>query len=209
MHLLDKTLLDLISLLLSATGIFSVLAKFYVPQLNKMYVGSNPHVTKRDEIDSVTAILFIILAVTGVVVQAVSIVKSDSLPRLYSEKVYFYSFCSGLIVVILIAYCIKCLGRLIARPLWIAKVSALYSTEVGYLNFMVGNENIFAQDYAASRRIDKQNYEFHRQANVANACLTISDLEDIFEITAFDSDWKIRMNKLNKYLSRYYKNTGH
>jgi hypothetical protein len=50
---MDKTLLDLISLLIAGAGLFAVLTKFNVPQLRATYWDENPYALKRDEIDRV------------------------------------------------------------------------------------------------------------------------------------------------------------
>ena len=50
---MDKTLLDLISLLIAGAGLFAVLTKFNVRQLRATYFGENPYALKRDEIERV------------------------------------------------------------------------------------------------------------------------------------------------------------
>ncbi|MFA6472823.1 MAG: hypothetical protein WCU00_12360, partial [Candidatus Latescibacterota bacterium] len=48
---IDKTSLNLISILISGAGLFAVLTKYNVPELNMTYLDGNPFAEKREVID--------------------------------------------------------------------------------------------------------------------------------------------------------------
>jgi len=55
---LDKTIINLATILISGTGLFVVLTKFNVPELNMSFVGGNPYAVKRDIIEGVMSFVF-------------------------------------------------------------------------------------------------------------------------------------------------------
>ena len=61
---LDKTLLNLSTILFAGSGLFAVLTKFSVPELNLTIMGGNPyHIKiKREKIEKVMTWIFISLA---------------------------------------------------------------------------------------------------------------------------------------------------
>ena len=66
---MDKTSLNLISIVLGGVGLFVVLTKFSVPELHATFLGSNPFAAKRDTIESVMTWLFTGLTLLGLLVQ--------------------------------------------------------------------------------------------------------------------------------------------
>jgi hypothetical protein len=55
---MDRTILNLLSLIIGGSGIFVVLTKFNVPELNMSFLGENPFAIKRDAIDNVMTWIF-------------------------------------------------------------------------------------------------------------------------------------------------------
>lgn len=66
---MDKTSLNLISIVLGGVGLFVVLTKFSVPELHATFLRSNPFAVKRDIIESVMTWLFTGLTLLGLLVQ--------------------------------------------------------------------------------------------------------------------------------------------
>ncbi len=50
---LDKTILNLLTLLIAGGGLFAVLTKFDVPQLRMSFLGENLYALKRDVVDKI------------------------------------------------------------------------------------------------------------------------------------------------------------
>jgi hypothetical protein len=68
--MLDETLLNLTTILVSGAGLFAVLTKFSVPELRMRFFDENPFEIKREEIDLVTTWILTLLALVGLILQA-------------------------------------------------------------------------------------------------------------------------------------------
>ncbi len=202
---IDKTILDLISLLFGTAGIFSVLVKYSVPQLNQTYIGSNPHGLKRDVIDSVTTKMFLFLALIGIFIQAISIIKGDSLPRQHSERWYIMAFLYGIPCILVVTYVFGKLARIIAQLIWKPKIAKEFVENLDYLHFMIGSDTAYAKAYIAQHNIqDKRAEESLRNANLESARQMVADLENLFEIKNKSLDWKLRLTRISPYIERYF-----
>lgn len=69
---IDKSILYLLTIQISGAGIFAVLLKFNVPQLNASYWGENPYASKRDIIENILIWIFTIFAIFRLLMQAFS-----------------------------------------------------------------------------------------------------------------------------------------
>ena len=119
---MDKTLLDLITLLIAAAGLFAVLTKFNVPQLRATYWNENPYALKRDEIDRVMTWLFTGMAGIGIVVQFVKLGIFYDLPeRRYGATTYSLFFGLGIIVMGVALLAVAKIGYWIAKRRWFPK----------------------------------------------------------------------------------------
>lgn len=98
-HILDKSLLDLLTILISGAGIFAILLKYNVPQLNASFYNENPYQVKRDIIENVMTWIFILIALVGLLIQTYSKIFGDVISeRLHSTSFYFKTFVIGIIV---------------------------------------------------------------------------------------------------------------
>lgn len=68
---MDKIILSVLAIVLSGAGLFVALTKFNVPELNMAFFGENPFAIKRDEIETVMTWPFALLAMLGLLLQAV------------------------------------------------------------------------------------------------------------------------------------------
>ena len=71
---IDRTIINLITLLISGTGIFAALTKYSAPELSKSYWGENPFAFKRDKIDAVMTWIFTILVALGLLFHALTLI---------------------------------------------------------------------------------------------------------------------------------------
>jgi len=89
MKLMDRTILNILSVLLGGAGLLVVLTKFNVPELNMTFWDQNPFAIKRDVVDSVMTWIFTGLTIFGLVIQLISEILGDRLPtRQYSAMGY-------------------------------------------------------------------------------------------------------------------------
>ncbi|GEM_PF-3131750 len=202
---IDKVVLDLTSLFLASAGIFSVLTKFYVPQLNLMYMGHNPHGIKRDAIDSISTWIFLLLGLVGILLQGYSIIDDHSLKRLHTRNWYLVAFVLGMVGTIFLTYVLGKVGKFFAKKKWGPELGRRYAKNLEYLHFMVGHESEWSQKYKDRKRIkDIKAEESFRSANVESAQEMIADLERIFEIDVKDTVWVDRLLKVHKFILPYY-----
>lgn len=119
----DKTILDLITILLAGGGIFAEFTKYSVPQLNMAFFGHNPYGIKRGVIDNVLTYLFTGLVILGLFVQAVSIIYSPLITeRIYSIRFYSLFFLVGLPFTFFLIFLFAKFGRWIAKRKWLPKI---------------------------------------------------------------------------------------
>jgi hypothetical protein len=86
---MDRTSLNVVSLILGGAGLLTVLTGFNVPQTRIAYFGENPYQIKRDAIGGVMAAIFTVVALSGIVMQVIAEVLGESLPtRLHSRDYY-------------------------------------------------------------------------------------------------------------------------
>src|SRR5437879_7163823 len=86
---MDRTGLNVVSMVLGGAGILTVLTGFNVPQLRMSFWGENPYELKRDAIANAMDWIFAGLTLIGIAIQIVAEIVGDSLPeRLYTVHSY-------------------------------------------------------------------------------------------------------------------------
>ncbi|HEC12738.1 MAG TPA: hypothetical protein ENI80_05740 [Acidiferrobacteraceae bacterium] len=120
---MDKTILDLSSLLIAGGGLFAVLTKFAVPPLNATYWNENTYALKRDQIDHVMAWLFTGMAGIGILVQFTKLGILYDLPeRSYGTATYITVFILGFLVMIIILLLVLKIGHWFAKRRWFPEI---------------------------------------------------------------------------------------
>jgi hypothetical protein len=85
--MMDRTLLNLTTILISGAGLFAVLTKFSVPELRMAFFGENPFAIKREQIEFVMTWIFTSLAISGLLVQVFKEILGNEIPeRLHNFK---------------------------------------------------------------------------------------------------------------------------
>jgi uncharacterized protein (DUF2236 family) len=74
---MDRTTINLASLLLGGAGVFAVLFEYNVPELRKSYWNESPFAVKAEIIRSTRSWFFIALAVVATAIQASAEIWSD------------------------------------------------------------------------------------------------------------------------------------
>jgi len=121
--IIDKSLLNLFTILISGAGIFAIFLKYDVPELNTPFWDINPFAIKRDIIENVLTRIFIILALVGLLVQTISIIYGNVISeRLYEASFYIKTFIAGIVVMIIVIYILGAVGKNIAKKKWLPKV---------------------------------------------------------------------------------------
>ncbi len=120
---IDRTIINLVTLLISGTGIFAALTKFNVPELSKSFWGENPFAFKRDKIDVVMTWTVTSLAVYGLLFHSSALIWGNDIPdRNYGARTYVIVFSVGFLIMLLVVFLLTKLGNLIARKRWLPNI---------------------------------------------------------------------------------------
>ncbi|MDO9099781.1 MAG: hypothetical protein Q7V53_03420 [Caldisericota bacterium] len=120
---MDRTIINIVSLVIGGAGIFAALTDYNVPDLLDDYWGRNPFTTKADHIRRRNSVLFATLAVVAIALQALAEVLGDALPdRSYGTSTYGVLLVGALLLTWLLVFMLAKLGRLLARREWLPEV---------------------------------------------------------------------------------------
>ena len=119
-RMIDRTMLNIASLVLAGAGLLTVLTKFNVPEINMLFLGSNPFAIKTDVIESTMSWLFTGLALFGLLLQLLAEIFSDRLPpRLYGGCTYIVVSAVSVIAALFLVLALTTIGNRIAKRQWL------------------------------------------------------------------------------------------
>ena len=122
---MDRTQINIVSILLRSAGLFIVLTGFNVPEVNMTFFDTNPFAVKRDEIESTMKWVFTLLAGTGFLLRLSAEIWEYRASRSHDWKYYFIFCVGGFIVVGMLMWGLDLIGKRIARLDWEPKVIEL------------------------------------------------------------------------------------
>ena len=197
---MDRVILNLISLLVAGAGVFSVLTKFYVPELDMSFRGHNPFAIKEYLIDDVTTKIFVGLGFVGLVLQAVAIISDDTLPkRLHSKRFYITAFLIGLCLSCAGVWVLKNVGYHISRQIWLPKVIESQRQIFNNIKYVLEHDG-WREDQLESK--DKlTNSEKYRQDNYEQSEKYIYQIEKLLDMKPAVKELQTRVNNLEKYFN--------
>jgi hypothetical protein len=116
---MDRTQLNIISILLGAAGLFGALSGFNVPEVNMTYWDANLYAIKRDTIESTMKWSFTMVALGGFLVRLLTEI-SDPPNRSKDWRYLHYSifFAVWLLASVMGVYVLKEVNNQIARSHW-------------------------------------------------------------------------------------------
>ena len=198
---MDKTLLDLISLLIAGAGLFAVLTKFNVPQLRATYFNENPYALKRDEIDRVMTWLFTGMAGIGIVVQFLKLAIFYDLPeRSYGAATYSLLFGLGILVMAVAIVAVSKIGYWIAKRRWFPKTvesqEPLYQTA----KFILEHDGWREDQW--EKRADLGEKEKYVAANMDTVCKYLNQIEDLLDCPSGHLQSKDRLRRLARFFQK-------
>lgn len=116
---MDRTLVNLASILVGGAGLLTVLTGFNVPQLNMSFFGENAYAVKRDVIDATMNWMFTIVALAGLALQLWAEVWGEHLPDRSHHSRYYINFALGGVVAVgLMVWVLTGFGNWIAKMQW-------------------------------------------------------------------------------------------
>lgn len=198
---MDRTLLDLISLLFAGAGLFAALTKFNVPQLRATYFNENPYALKRDEIESVMTWAFTAVAGIGMVAQFVKLGILYDLPeRNYGATTYSFFFGLGIIVVFIALLAVGKIGYWIAKKRWLPKIVEGQEPLYQSAKFILEHEGWREDQW--EKRAGLSDKEKYVAANMDTACKYLNQIEDLFDCPSGHLESKDRIRQLARFFQK-------
>lgn len=201
----DKTILNLLTILIAGAGLFAVLTKFDVPQLRMSFFGENPYTIKRDVIDKIMTRIFSGLALFGLLIQTYSLIFAHQLSeRIYNTSSYVIFFLVGFGIMIGVLYSLGILGKCIARRIWLPEIVQKQSESFQVAGEIIKNGGYRNDDLAniEHRTNDQKRNLMEKHYKHCDEILArIEDLIDIRDLS------KTRDEKYRN-LEKYFKNIG-
>ncbi len=195
---MDKTTLNLVSMVLGGTGLFVVLTKFNVPELNKSFFGTNPFAIKRDEIESVMTWLFTTLTLVALLIQVGALIFDDQIEeRLHTTYFYVFVFMGSLVVAGIFVLLLTVMGNKLARDRWLLKIVESQMEIYETAKFISENngwrkEQLLSKDTIADPDRD-------RSANRQTADKYCEQIEKLLDINPNTNDLSQRLMRLKSY----------
>jgi hypothetical protein len=137
---MDRTILNIVSLIIGGVGLFLALVGYNTPELNQTFFDENPFAKKRDTIQTVHTWSFAIFASLGVAIQVGAEVWSDpAQARLFSPQHYAAFALVAILVVSFLAIATVGLARLIARRIWRPRAVEDHREMIDICRFVIEN----------------------------------------------------------------------
>jgi hypothetical protein len=187
----DKTTLDLVSIVLGGTGLFVVLTKFNVPELNAWVIGASPFVIKRDWIDSTMTWLFTGLALLGLLIQVGAAIWGDHIQqRVHTPCFYLLAFAVMVAGGVLLAWLLTVVGRHLARRLWLPRIidnqKDLYKTA----RFIIEHDG------------HREDQLHDRKTNLEAATKSVAQIEKLLDLPSRSTDLTSRLDAIKPFFER-------
>ncbi len=197
---MDRTVINLTSLLLGGAGIFAVLTEYSVRELRKTYWGENPFAIKAEVIKGLTTSLFVALAVVATLLQAMAEIVGDRLPeRRHGLPAYVLFFLVGVALDVGIVRGLAWLGRKLARRRWWPEVIKSQSAAFVAARAIVLNDGWRDDQLELKDKLDDQ--QKYREANWEAAERSIAQIERLLELPPRGEHAKARLARLAVYFA--------
>lgn len=190
------------SLLFTGVGLFAVLTKYNVPELNASYWGENPFLIKRDTIENTMTWIFTCLTLFGLVLQVCGEIFEESIPkvRLYKTSDYLVIFFSGVLTMIFIVNMLSIAGYSASKKSWLPQI--IKSQREVYLSakFIIEHDGLREDQINAVKNIaDKKRYQ---EINFSTTRLTVEQIEKLLELKPLENDLIQRLHEIEPYFEQ-------
>jgi hypothetical protein len=195
---MDRTSLNLLSIVISGTGIFVVLTKFNVPELNMSFFGENLFAVKRDAIETVMAWIFTSFALIGLLIQVSGEIWGHQLQqRLYSNRFYTSMFVIAAVVAIVVVRSLTAIGNRIAKRKWLPAVVMKLRDPYKEAEFIIDHDGWRQDQLGVTETL--ADAACYRQTNFENATRTFEQIEKLLELPVDTGDLNRRAERLRPF----------
>lgn len=196
---MDKTIINILTVLISGSGLFVVLTKFNVPQINQTFLGTNPFLIKRDKIEVVMTWVFTLLAIIGLLLQVYSEIFGASIQerRIHTQHFYTNFTIFSLVGVAITIFVLTKIGRYIARrilkPILVENQKEVYEKA----KFIVENDG-----WTKEQLPHKETYKGPKnyiEKNFNTAKRHVDQIENLLDLKCDNLNLKQRVERLSSY----------
>jgi hypothetical protein len=180
---MDRTSLNLVSLILGGAGLFTVLTGFNVPQTRLSYLGENPYQIKRDETAAVMTWLFTAFALLGGAIQVIAEILGDTLPaRTYTTWSYVRVAGGAGILAIILVRLVSQIGYSIARRRWLPQVLTTQRERIDRAIFAATHDGLPPEHHAERDRMRPDELARVQGEGWAGIDGTLDELDDLLAL---------------------------
>ena len=180
---MDRTLINLASLLLGGAGLFTVLTGFNVPEASHSFYGTSPFLIKREAIKDTSDWIFSSVALAALVLQIAAEIMGNRLPeRSHGVSLYIGVATLGLPPMYGMVWLLSRLARRLALKKWVPRV---LEPQVGIFEsaaFIVSHEGIAENEYPHLSEMTEPRKAEARALNYKTAEGRLNQLERLFEV---------------------------
>jgi hypothetical protein len=194
----DRTIMNLLSFIIGGGGLFVVLTKFNVPELNMMFFGENPFAIKRDTIDTVMTWMFTVVTLIGILLQIYSEILGEGLPsRQHSSRFYAYFSLGSLVAIAVVILILTGIGERIAKRIWLPEIVAKMTDSYRSAQFIIEHDG-WREDQLSVKE-STPNPTMYREANFQTAKERITQIEKLLDLPADNRELEVRLDRLKPY----------
>ncbi len=205
--LLDKTILNMLSILMSGAGIFSVLSQFYIPkepaELHMTFWGSNPYAIKHSHqmgVKNLTDNLFIGMATLGLLIQIPLAIYEDNFRKSgFSKSQYWLVFIFIALVIAFLVMSTAAFAKRRAKKKWLPEIVQSQSTALEQAKDILAHDGWRTDQLNVKDTISDP--EKYRSINFETAEKHVAQIEKLLEIKSHGNDLKDRIKKVESYFN--------
>jgi hypothetical protein len=143
---MDRTSLNLVSIVLGGAGLMTVLTGFNVPQTRMAFTGENLYLLKREAIVDAMTWIFTGLALIGLLIQVAAEIAGNSLPeRRYTTGSYVCVTGISIVIACGLIPVLTRIGKVIARRRWRPLILEKKRNEVERAAYAVAHDGLFSE----------------------------------------------------------------
>jgi len=197
---MDRTTLNIVSIVAGGAGLFVVLTKVNVPELNMTFLGANPFAIKRDAIEGVMTWIFTLLTLAGAVLQLAGEIWRKRFPSgTRSSRFYAVVTVGAVLITTLVVLSLTFLGNRFARRSWQPTVVHEMNDAYEQARFVVEHDGWRADQLDGRQTIADP--EPYRRANIESAERSVVEIEQLLELPTVPMDLRLRLQRLQQYFN--------
>jgi hypothetical protein len=193
---MDKTVLNLVAILITGTGVIGSLVAYEPPEVNATYWDLNPFAYKKSEIDKVSRRAFAFLALLGLAVQAYPFFIVGLPEQHHTTAFYLLFFAVGAVLMAGIGFGMRKLCMAWARKSWFPKLRDQMRETYESTLFIIENDGWRPDQVQIKDQLN--NPEMYRNANFESVDSRIATLQKVFDIPDVPGDRRAKIATLRQ-----------